>query len=56
MEKGGERQTRATGKGAETNNRDDGMVRQLFLKFVLNQETVKKLVSLTMARFVLHSF
>ena len=40
MEKGGERHTRATWKGAETNRRDDGMVGQLFHKFEVNQETV----------------
>ena len=40
MEKGGERQTLATWKGAETNRRNDGMVGQLFHKFEVNQETV----------------
>ena len=40
MEKGGELQTRATWKVAETNRRDDGMVGQLFHKFEVNQETV----------------
>ena len=57
MEKGGERQTRATWIVAETNRRDDGMVGQLFHKFEVKSRNrlERQLVSFTMAKFVFYS-